>query len=199
MALRIARPAPPTGNPPARRRFLPGMRPGALVFEAAAAVATNRFRAVLAVLGITIGVGSVIAIVGLGDGAKVVVRDAISSFGAGSLMVMPDWRARDADGERYETEYITIEDVEQINSQADAVKAVTPEVMISGQTVRHGDRSAQPDTTLYGTLPLLPRGEHGQRGAGPVPQSGRRTAAAQGGRNRCRGGQSTVSEPVAAR
>ena len=128
------------------------MRPGSLVFEAAAAVATNRFRAVLAVLGITIGVGSVIAIVGLGDGAKVVVRDAISSFGAGSLMVMPDWRARDADGERYETEFITIEDVEQINAQADAVKAVTPEVMISGQTVRYRDRSSDPDTTLYGTL-----------------------------------------------
>ena len=152
MALRIARLTPSPGSPPARRRFLPGMRPGSLVFEAAAAVATNRFRAVLAVLGITIGVGSVIAIVGLGDGAKVVVRDAISSFGAGSLMVMPDWRARDADGERYETEFITIEDVEQINAQADAVKAVTPEVMISGQTVRYRDRSSDTDTTLYGTL-----------------------------------------------
>ena len=152
MALLIARPTPSPGSPPARRRFLPGMRPGSLVFEAAAAVATNRFRAVLAVLGITIGVGSVIAIVGLGDGAKVVVRDAISSFGAGSLVVMPDWQARDADGERYETEFLTIEDVEQINAQANAVKAVTPEVMINGQTVRYRDRSSDPDTTLYGTL-----------------------------------------------
>ena len=152
MALHIARPAPSPGSPSARRRFLPGMRPGSLVFEAAAAVATNRFRTVLAVLGITIGVGSVIAIVGLGDGAKVVVRDAISSFGAGSLMVMPNWRAVDADGESYESELITIEDVEQINAQADAVGAVTPEVMIGGQSVRYRDRSGAPDTTLYGTL-----------------------------------------------
>ena len=150
MALRIARPAPSPGSPPARRRFLPGMRPGSLVFEAAAAVAANRFRTVLAVLGITIGVGSVIAIVGLGDGAKVVVRDAISSFGAGSLMVMPNWPAHDADGNRYDTEYITIEDVEQINAQADAVAAVTPEVMLSGMSARYGGRGA--DMTLYGTL-----------------------------------------------
>ena len=129
------------------------MRPGSLVFEAAAAVATNRFRAVLAVLGITIGVGSVIAIVGLGDGAKVVVRDAISSFGAGSLMVMPNWRAVDTDGERYESEWITVEDVEQINAQADAVAAVTPEVMINGFSARYGGRSTDSaDTTLYGTL-----------------------------------------------
>ena len=42
--------------------------------------------------------------------------------------------------------------MEQINAQADAVKAVTPEVMISGQTVRYRDRSSDPDTTLYGTL-----------------------------------------------
>ena len=126
------------------------MRPGSLLFEAAAAVATNRFRTVLAVLGITIGVGSVIAIVGLGDGANVVVRDAISDFGAGSLMVMPNWQARDADGDSYETEYITIEDVEQINAQADAVAAVTPEVQISGQSARYAGRST--DTTLYGTL-----------------------------------------------
>ncbi len=135
------------------------MRLGSLLFEAAAAVATNRFRTVLAVLGITIGVGSVIAIVGLGDGAKVVVRDAISDFGAGSLMVMPDWQAVDADGNSYDTERITIEDVEQINAQADAVAAVTPAVDIGGYSARYGGRTS--GITLYGTL-------HYYLGATPV-------------------------------
>ena len=136
------------------RRFLPGMRPGSLAFEAFAAVITNRFRAVLATLGITIGVGSVIAIVGLGDGAKLVVRDAISSFGAGSLMVMPNWRAVDGDGTRYKSEHITIEDIEQINAEADSVRAVTPEVRINGFSARYRERSTDNNTTtLYGTLP----------------------------------------------
>ena len=126
------------------------MRPGSLIYEAVSAVSTNRFRTTLALLGITIGVGSVIAIVGLGDGARVVVRDTISSFGAGSLMVMPNWRAVNASDGRYDWEFITIEDVEQINAQADAVKAATPEVTIGGQSARHGARSTT--TWLYGTL-----------------------------------------------
>lgn len=125
------------------------MRIGSLVIEAATAVAANRFRMALALLGITIGVGSVIAIVGLGDGARIVVREAIASFGAGSLMVMPNWQAVDADGDRYESEWITVDDIEQINAHADAVQLVTPQVTFR-EPARHGGRST--DVLLYGTL-----------------------------------------------
>ena len=149
MASLIGQPDRTARCSPTRRRTIPGIRVGSLVIEAAAAVAANRFRMVLALLGITIGVGSVIAIVGLGDGARVLVRESISSFGAGSLMVMPNWGATDADGERYETEAITVEDVEQINAQADAVQMVTPELTFS-ESARYGGRST--DATLYGTL-----------------------------------------------
>ncbi len=126
------------------------MRLGSLVIEAATAVAANRFRMALALLGITIGVGSVIAIAGMGDGAKIVVRESISSFGAGSLMVMPNWQAIDADGESYDIEWLTIEDVEQINAQADAVRMVTPELTFEGRSARYGSRSIV--STLYATL-----------------------------------------------
>lgn len=125
------------------------MRIGSLVIEAAAAVAANRFRMVLALLGITIGVGSVIAIVGVGDGARVVVREAISSFGAGSLIVMPNYWAIDADGYYYDSEAITIEDIDQINAQADAVQLVTPE-QTERMAASYGGRSF--DAQLYGTL-----------------------------------------------
>ena len=125
------------------------MRIGSLVIEAAAAVAANRFRMVLALLGITIGVGSVIAIVGVGDGARIVVREAISSFGAGSLIVMPNYWAIDADGYYYDPEAITIEDIDQINAQADAVQLVTPE-QTTRMSASYGGRSF--DAQLYGTL-----------------------------------------------
>ena len=149
MALPTVPPARPVRRSPGRRRAIPGVRLGSLVVEAAAAVAASRFRMVLALLGITIGVGSVIAIVGLGDGARVVMREAISSFGAGSLMVMPNWRALAADGRNYEPASITIEDIEQINAQADAVQMVTPELRFP-QSARYGGRSI--DVQLYGTL-----------------------------------------------
>ena len=125
------------------------MRIGALIMAALAAVADNRFRATLALLGITIGVGSVIAIVGLGDGAKLVVRDAISRFGAGSLMVLPNYQVIEASDGRYEWPSITREDIAQINARADAVRAVTPQADWSGFSARRAGRARQVE--LFGT------------------------------------------------
>ena len=123
---------------------------GALIMAALAAVADNRFRATLALLGITIGVGSVIAIVGLGDGAKLVVRDAISRFGAGSLMVLPNYQVIEASDGRYEWPSITREDIAEINARADAVRAVTPQADWSGFSARRAGRAREVD--LFGTL-----------------------------------------------
>ena len=123
---------------------------GALLLAALAAVADNRFRSMLALLGVTIGVGSVIAIAGLGDGAKLVVRDAISRFGAGSLMVLPNYQVIEASDGRYAWPSVTREDIAQINAQADAVRAVTPQANWSGFSARHLGRSRE--VAIYGTL-----------------------------------------------
>ena len=123
---------------------------GALIMAALAAVAGNRFRATLALLGITIGVGSVIAIVGLGDGAKLVVRDAISRFGAGSLMVLPNFQVIEASDGRYEWPSITSEDIAQINARADAVLAVTPQANWPGLSARRAGLTREVE--VFGTL-----------------------------------------------
>ena len=123
---------------------------GALIMAALAALAGNRFRATLALLGITIGVGSVIAIVGLGDGAKLVVRDAISRFGAGSLMVLPNYQVIEASEGRYEWPSITSEDIAQINARADAVLAVTPQANWPGFSARRAGLTREVE--VFGTL-----------------------------------------------
>ena len=123
---------------------------GALIMAALAAVASNRFRTILALLGITIGVGSVIAIVGLGDGTKLVVRDAISRFGAGSLMVLPNYQVIEASDGRYDWPTVTREDIAQINAQADAVRAVTPQANWTGVSARHAGRIREVE--IFGTL-----------------------------------------------
>ena len=123
---------------------------GALIMAALSAVAGNRLRTTLALLGITIGVGSVIAIVGLGDGAKLVVRDAISRFGAGSLMVLPNYQVIEASDGRYEWPSITREDIAQINAQAEAVRAVTPQANWPGVSARRAGRTREVE--MFGTL-----------------------------------------------
>jgi putative ABC transport system permease protein len=49
----------------------------------------NRLRSILTMLGIIIGVGAVIAMISIGEGAKAAVRAQIASFGTNVVMVLP--------------------------------------------------------------------------------------------------------------
>ena len=51
------------------------------------ALARNKMRSVLTMLGIIIGVGAVIAMVGVGQGAQQKVQDQIASMGTNMLFV----------------------------------------------------------------------------------------------------------------
>src|SRR5918999_4416706 len=53
------------------------------------ALARNKLRAFLTMLGIIIGVGAVIAMVAIGEGAKATIRSQIASLGTNVLIVMP--------------------------------------------------------------------------------------------------------------
>ena len=67
--------------------FLPGLIEAAKA--AAAALRANVFRTALTLLGIVIGVGSVIAMLAVGNGAKQQVLDRISGMGTNLLLVRP--------------------------------------------------------------------------------------------------------------
>ena len=53
------------------------------------ALARNKLRAFLTMLGIIIGVGAVIAMVAIGEGAKATIRAQIASLGTNVLVVLP--------------------------------------------------------------------------------------------------------------
>jgi putative ABC transport system permease protein len=116
------------------------VRFASLVQEAWIAIRTNRSRTALTMLGIVIGVGSVIAVVGVGDGAKTVVGDLLGQFGSTSLIVYPNFPAiRESKG-RFKFEEITRDDIETINAEASAVRAVTPELQMEAE-MRAGGRA----------------------------------------------------------
>ncbi len=125
------------------------MRLVPLIEEAWLAIRTNRSRTALTILGIVIGVGSVISVVGVGDGAKTVVGDLLGQFGSTSLIVAPNFTAiRESKG-KLRFEEITREDIETINSRAPAVAAVTPQIQMEVD-VRSGETSLK--ATLFGTM-----------------------------------------------
>jgi putative ABC transport system permease protein len=61
----------------------------ALFNEAWISIGTNRLRAFLAMLGIVIGVGSVVLMLAIGAGSKHVVEKAIASLGSNILIITP--------------------------------------------------------------------------------------------------------------
>jgi macrolide transport system ATP-binding/permease protein len=110
------------------------------------ALRSNLFRTVLTLLGIVIGVGSVIAMLAIGDGAKQAVVERISSMGTNLLNVRPgapNLRGRDL------TATLVIEDVKAI-AELPNVLAAVPEQSAS-ITVRAGN--ADQRTSLNATSP----------------------------------------------
>ncbi|MDR1554460.1 MAG: MacB family efflux pump subunit, partial [Campylobacteraceae bacterium] len=102
----------------------------AFLFEVAEAVSMavsslriNLFRTILTLLGIVIGVASVIAMLTVGDGAKKSVLDRISSMGTNIIMVSPGM-PNSRGGSSVET--LVLSDVDAIN-KLDNVIAAMPE------------------------------------------------------------------------
>ena len=92
------------------------------------ALARNKVRSALTMLGIIIGVASVIAMVSLGQGAQHQVQDQISSMGTNMLIVSAgSQRSGGVRAGSGTASTITVEDVEAIR-QAPAVAAVSPSV-----------------------------------------------------------------------
>jgi len=110
---------------------------------AARALRANLFRTALTLLGIVIGVGSVIAMLAVGDGAKQAVIDRISGMGTNLLLVRPLAATRGTMGGSLAT--MTPEDAEAI-ARLPNVLAAVPELGGSA-TARFGNIDYQTQVT----------------------------------------------------
>ncbi len=111
------------------------------------ALKANFFRTILTLLGIVIGVGSVVAMLAIGEGAKQRVVDQIGSMGTNLIVVRP-LRGRDA------TVNATLmpEDAEAI-AQLPNVMSSMPDVT-GEQTVRYGNVDYRPEDIIATTTDL---------------------------------------------
>ncbi|WP_163717107.1 ABC transporter permease [Mangrovibacterium lignilyticum] len=112
------------------------------------AIRRNKFRAFLTMLGIIIGVASVIAMLAIGQGSKKSIQDEMSSMGTNMIFVMPGTDQRG--GVRMsasEMQTLKLDDVEAIRQSCPAISAVSPVVSSSGQAVVGNNNWP---TTVYG-------------------------------------------------
>jgi putative ABC transport system permease protein len=100
------------------------------------ALGRNKMRSALTMLGIIIGVGAVIAMVSVGQGAQRMVQDQISSMGSNMLYVMPgNMMQGGASMGLGAASTLTDEDVIAIQREIPAVAYVSPVVNSSAQLV----------------------------------------------------------------
>jgi putative ABC transport system permease protein len=112
------------------------------------ALVRNKLRAFLTMLGIIIGVASVIAMLAIGEGSKANIREEMSSMGTNMVMVMPNFQRRGGVSLGASSSMaLKYSDVEAIRNEDVYVASVSPEVRASGQVI-YSNQNTQ--TTIYG-------------------------------------------------
>lgn len=122
-----------------------------LIKIAVRALANNKLRAFLTMLGIIIGVASVITMLAIGQGSKRSIQAQISEMGSNMIMIHPGADVRGGvrqDASAMET--LKLQDYEDIVDETRFVSAVSPSVNSSGQAI-YGANNAP--TTVYGISP----------------------------------------------
>jgi len=100
------------------------------------ALKRNKFRAFLTMLGIIIGVASVIVMLAIGQGSKKSIQDQMSGMGTNLIFAMPG--AEQKGGVRMgnsDAKSMKLTDVDAIEKNCPAISDVSPEVRSSGQAV----------------------------------------------------------------
>ena len=116
-----------------------------VVKEALASIFGNKTRSFLTVLGIVIGVGSVIGMLSIGAGAQDSILGSIESIGTNTIFVMPGEL-----GEVTNAKALTISDVDALSNRMRAPHILRVSPMVMSQTnVSSGENSLT--TTFFGS------------------------------------------------
>ncbi|MBE5032622.1 ABC transporter permease [Gallalistipes aquisgranensis] len=119
-----------------------------LIKIALKALANNKLRGFLTMLGIIIGVASVIAMLAIGQGSKRSIREQISQMGSNMIMLHPGADRRGGVRQSAsDMQTLKIEDYNTIVHEASYVSAASPTVNASGQAINGANNAP---TSLYG-------------------------------------------------
>ena len=119
-----------------------------LIKVALKALSNNKFRGFLTMLGIIIGVGSVIAMLAIGQGSKRSIREQISEMGSNMIMIHPGTgRFGGVRQSASSMQTLKIEDYKMVINESSYISACSPSVNSSGQAIYGANNTP---TTIYG-------------------------------------------------
>lgn len=116
------------------------------------AIAANKLRSFLTMLGIIIGVASVIAMMAIGQGSKKSIQANISEMGSNMIMIRPgqDKGPGGAQQDASDMQTMKLKDYEALKEQAKYLAAISPSVNASGQFINGNNNTP---STIYGISP----------------------------------------------
>lgn len=116
------------------------------------AIASNKLRSLLTMLGIIIGVASVITMLAIGQGSKASIRTQIAEMGSNMIMIQPgqDKGPGGARQDASDMQTLKLTDYETLREQARYLSAISPSVNASGQFINGNNNTP---STLYGISP----------------------------------------------
>lgn len=115
------------------------------------ALMLNKFRAFLTMLGIIIGVASVITMLAIGEGSKQSIKSQISSMGANMITIMPGTGAMDGvKMDAGSSQNLTLYDLKNVKEKATLLTDISPQVNSGGQAI-NGTNNWR--TSIYGVSP----------------------------------------------
>lgn len=124
--------------------------------ETYSALAANKVRSGLTMLGIIIGISSVIAMVAIGQGAQGTIQSSIQSIGSNLIMVSPGIQrgpGSQVSGGQGSARSLTQADADAIAKEITLAKAVSPELSGRYQVISKGKNT---NTSVLGVTPSYP-------------------------------------------
>jgi len=129
------------------------MRITDLLEETYSAVTVNKVRSGLTILGIVIGIGSVIAMVAIGNGAKGSIESSIQSIGSNLISVTPGAArgiGQQVSSGRGSSQTLTLDDAQAISANVTDIKGVSSELSRRYQVTAKG---ANTNAQVVGATP----------------------------------------------
>ncbi len=127
-----------------------------LLQETYSALSANKVRSGLTMLGIIIGISSVIAMVSIGQGAQGSIQSSIQSIGSNLIMVSPGVQrgpGSQISGGQGSAKSLTQADADAISKEITSAMAVSPELSGRYQVISKGKNT---NTSVLGSTPSYP-------------------------------------------
>ncbi len=127
-----------------------------LLQETFSAITVNKARSSLTILGIVIGIGSVIAMISIGQGAQNSINASIQSIGSNLVLVTPSFQrgvGTQISAGRGSARTLTQADADAIKKEITLAKFVAPEISNRYQIVAKGTNT---NTQVVGTVSSYP-------------------------------------------